>query len=148
MSDQTVLLFQAGPVLGSLLGGWLSLVHWRCAAGPDCLSLCDSGLTPKPRPLASRWTFVVLSIISTINGLAQVLFMSETYGPVIKYRKAYLQRVPVKEDVEQGATSWETKLGRWGWVIGLAKERDWKMIFTKAVSKFVVRTSNDFESLS
>lgn len=88
-----------------MVGGWLSLVHWR-------------------------WTFAVLAIISALNGVAIVLTMSETYAPAIRFKLTHAHQATLHPRGAEARR--ESKYGRWGWVVGIARERDWKAVFRKA----------------
>ena len=95
----------AGPVVGSMVGGWLSLVHWR-------------------------WSFATLAIISALNGVAILLFMSETYAPALRFKIAHAEQAAL--DPGGAEARRESKFGRWGWVVGLSGKRDWKVVFRNA----------------
>ncbi|GAA5966722.1 hypothetical protein JCM8115_002789 [Rhodotorula mucilaginosa] len=64
-----------GPVVGSLLGGWLVLISWR-------------------------WPMRLMTIIIGINTVCVIAFMRETFGPVLE-REWLAQRLQ-DEDGEKG----------------------------------------------
>lgn len=58
--------------------------------------------------------------------------MQETFGPVIQYKLAHRSRA--EGSAASAEARREGRFGKWGWVVGLARERDWKTVFQKAFS--------------
>jgi hypothetical protein len=119
----------SGPIAGSMVGGWLSLVHWRFVATSQSLRKTPALADPV---VLSRWTFAVLAIISALNGVAILLTMTETYVPAIRFKLAHAHQATL--DPRGPEARRESKYGRWGWVVGITRERDWKVVFRKAFS--------------
>ncbi|GAA5991332.1 hypothetical protein JCM10908_003262 [Rhodotorula pacifica] len=72
-----------GPVIGSLLGGWLILLSWR-------------------------WPMRLMTIIIGINTLCVIVFMRETYGPVLERQwlaQRLAQETGEKDEAEAIAAS-------------------------------------------
>lgn len=67
----------AGPVIGSLLGEWLVLLSWR-------------------------WPMRLMTILIGINTCCVILFMRETYGPVLE-RKWLARRLAAETNEKRKA---------------------------------------------
>ncbi|KAL7408914.1 major facilitator superfamily domain-containing protein [Mrakia frigida] len=101
----------AGPVLGSMIGGWLYLAGYR-------------------------WIFGLLTIISMLNAMAIQLFLRESYAPTVKYKLARLRREPPSTVVEEQQQI--NRHERWGglaWMVELFHESDWKPVFKRAFTR-------------
>lgn len=107
----------AGPTFGSMFGVWLYLVSWR-------------------------WTFGVFAIISGLNTVSIILFMRETYAPVLKAKRAYF--AGREDDHSQELSMFAIKKYTWmkhivsrerlAQVFKLAFIRPFKLLFTNAIA--------------
>ena len=82
MRVKLILYACTGPVVGSLLGGWLVLLSWR-------------------------WPMRLMTIIIGINTFCVIAFMRETFGPVLEreWLARRLQDVDAEKDESDGIVS-------------------------------------------
>ncbi|CED83715.1 Synaptic vesicle transporter SVOP and related transporters (major facilitator superfamily) [Phaffia rhodozyma] len=110
----------AGPVMGSMFGGWLSLVGYR-------------------------WIFGTLTIMTTLNCVAIVLFMEETYATTVKFKLEHRRKtLQAKSAVGSSSSSTvcEEDLNRkiafkekHAWIASLVSQANYRLVFLRAFTR-------------